>query len=157
MITVKINNQMTKQEEKEMNLRDHPEIKFTSETSDKAVATLGKIATVIIRGNRFEKDLEEEKERAAEICDNYTNGEIMTALALMAYKKENDLNKLPGYYAELMRSFQSAPIWFYPFIKNEEELREELKGENIDDIDEYLTENGHQYFYTEVGTLFLNL
>lgn len=157
MITVKINNQMTKQEEKEFSFYDHPEIKFTSETSDKAVATIGKIATVTIRGNHFEKDLEEEKERAAEICNNYTNGEIMAALALMAYKKDNDLNKIPEYYAKLMCSFQSAPILFYPLIKNEEELRQELKEEYIENVDEHLTENGHQYFYTEVGTLFLNL
>lgn len=178
MITIEINNQMTEQEEKKINLRDHPEIKFLTETRYKAIATIGKLATVTISANRFEDDLEEEKERAAEICKTYTNGEIMAALALMAYKKENDLTKLSGYYVDLMRSCQDAPMIFYPFIKNEEELREDLKSEeelaevlkeeNIDDIDErlaecgnrvseYLAECGNQYFYTPLGTLFLNL
>lgn len=158
MTTIEINNRMTEQEEKELNLDARPEVVFTTETGDKATANVGKIATVTIRGYHFEKDLEERKETAAEILAPLTNIQIMLALTFMTYKKENSLNKLPTYVAELATIFNSRePIGFFPFVKNAEELREYLKEEGIEDIDEHLTEYGDQYIYSALGTLFLNL
>lgn len=158
MTTIEINNTMTEQEEKEINLDARPEVKFTTETGGRATATVGKIATVFIKGYHFEKDLEERKETAAEILAPLTNVQIMLALTFMTYKKENSLVKLPTYVAELAARFNSRePIGFFPFVKNEEELREYLKDEGIEDIDEHLNEYGDQYIYSAVGTLFLNL
>lgn len=158
MTTIEINNRMTEQEENELNLDARPEFKIEMETGDKATATVGKIATVTIRANQFEKDLEERKETAAAIISPLTNVQIMLGLTFMTYKKENSLNKLPTYVAELATIFNSRePIGFFPFVKNEEELREYLKEEGIEDIDEHLNEYGDQYIYSPLGTLFLNL
>lgn len=158
MTTIEINNTMTEQEENELNLDARPEFKIETETGDKAIATVGKIATVTIRANHFEKDLEERKETAAEILAPLTNIQIMQALTFMTYKKENSLNKLPAYVAELATIFNSGePMEFFPFIKNEEELREYLKELLGSGTDEHLNEYGDQYIYSALGTLFLNL
>lgn len=158
MITIKINEQMDAQ--KDVNLDARAEFKMI----DDKTATLDDYA--IIEIYLFANDdLEEEKEHAANICERYTNGEIMQALALMNYRKDDHFERLPKYVDEFNRSLKSGePMDFYDFIKNEDDLRAYLESEWIaeneenreNEINEYLKDCGDDYIYSPIGTLFLN-
>lgn len=99
-----------------------------------------------------------EQELAAAYCKQYTNEQIMQALALMDYKQEDDFDKLPKYVTEFEESLKSGePMNFYDFIKNEDDLRDYLTEEWPDEnIDEYLEKYGDDYVYSPLGALFLN-
>lgn len=145
--------EMTKQEQDALMFNRHPDFKMIDENT----GMVGSYA--IIKFNEKDpQDLDDEKESAAEICERYTHEEIMPALALMAYQQDDRFDKLPEYIAEFEKSRKSGePMDFYPFAKNEKELRGYLEEERPDqDIDEYLEKYRDDYFYTAIGTLDLN-
>lgn len=147
--------EMTKQEQDALMFNRHPEFKMIDETT----ATVSGFATI-----KFDYDVEDidqvktEQELAAAYCEQYTNEQIMQALALMDYKQEDDFDKLPKYVTEFEESLKSGePMNFYDFIKNEDDLRDYLTEEWPDEnIDEYLEKYGDDYVYSPLGALFLN-
>ena len=154
MATIKINNNIPEQKEIFFD-RMRGEFKMIDETT----ATVSGFATI-----KFDYDVEDvdqvktEQELAAAYCKQYTNEQIMQALALMDYKQEDDFDKLPKYVTEFEESLKSGePMNFYDFIKNEDDLRDYLTEEWPDEnIDEYLEKYGDDYVYSPLGALFLN-
>lgn len=154
MATIKINEQANEQKKPFFN-QMRAEFKMIDETT----ATVSGFATI-----KFDYDVEDidqvktEQELAAAYCEQYTNEQIMQALALMDYKQDDRFDKLPEYIAEFEKSRKSGePMGFYPFATNEKELRGYLEDEMIDqNIDEHLKDFGDQYIYSPLGALFLN-
>lgn len=154
MATIKINEQANEQKKPFFN-QMRAEFKMIDETT----ATVSGFATI-----KFDYDVEDidqvktEQELAAAYCKQYTNEQIMQALALMDYKQEDDFDKLPKYVTEFEESLKSGePMNFYDFIKNEDDLRDYLTEEWPDEnIDEYLEKYGDDYVYSPLGALFLN-
>lgn len=161
MTTIEINNNATEQKDLFFD-RMRGEFKMIDENT-------GMISDYAII--KFDYDVEDtdqvktEQELAEAYCKQYTNEQIMQALALMDYKKVDDFDKLPKYIAEFEESLKSGePMDFYDFIKNEDDLREYLESEWIaeneenreNEINEYLEKYGSDYIYSAIGALFLN-
>lgn len=153
MTTIEINNNMTEQEENAVWFNYRPDFKMIDDNT----GMIGDYA-IIKFNERDPEDLESEKESAADICERYTNDEIMRALALMDYRKDDHFDRLPKYINEFNRSLKSGePMDFYPFVKDESELRGYLEDEMITgDVDEYLESARDLYIYSPLGALFLN-
>lgn len=159
MTTIEI-KEMTKKEQDALWLNDRPDFKMIDENT----GMIGNCA-IIEFNERDPQVFDDEKERAAEICERYTNIEIMQALVLMIHRGESELYKLPKYIAEFSRMGEyDRPIDFYPFIKNEDEMRQYLYDEWINDegentmqaVNEYIESFGDECEYTPIGALIWN-
>lgn len=159
MTTIEI-KEMTKKEQDALWLNDRPDFKMIDENT----GMIGNYA-IIEFNERDPQVFDDEKERAAEICERYTNIEIMQALVLMIHRGESELYKLPKYIAEFSRMGEyDRPIDFYPFIKNEDEMRQYLYDEWINDegentmqaVNEYIESFGDECEYTPIGALIWN-
>lgn len=159
MTTIEI-KEMTKKEQDALWLNDRPDFKMIDENT----GMIGNYA-IIEFNERDPQVFDDEKERAAEICERYTNIEIMQALVLMTHEGKSELYQLPKYIAEFSRMGEyDRPMDFYPFIKNEDEMREYLyeewindRGENTtQEVNEYIESLGDQCEYTSIGALIWN-
>lgn len=162
MITIKINNNITKKELDAIMLERRPEFTMIDDNT----GTIGNYAIVEIYLFAND-DFDDEKESVADLCKRYTNEEIMQALILMTYEKVDYFDRLPKYIDEFNRSLKSGePMRFFPDATNEKEIREYLKdesrfpGANDEDLEkeanETLEKYGDDYFYTPIGTINLN-
>ena len=160
MTTIEINEKMTEKEENAVMFNYRPDFKMIDDNT----GMIGDYA-IIKFNERDPQVFDDEKERAAEICDRYTNMEIMQALVLMIHKGESELYRLPKYIAEFNNmSEYDRPMDFYPFIKSEDEMREYLYNEWINDrgenttqeVNEYIESLGDKCEYTPIGALIWN-
>lgn len=120
---------------------------------DRTTATIDDYATI-----KFfcrPEDLFTEKKAACDLCKRHTNGEILPALAFMNVVHEDDLYTL----LDNLRMFESEPMIFYPFVKNEKELREYLESDwnaPADEVNDHIQRFGNRYEYSPIGAIFAN-
>ena len=160
MTTIKINTQMTEKEENAVWLNHHPDFKMINDNT----GMIGDYA-IIEFDERDPQNFDDEKERAEEICEQYTNIEIMQALALMHYKGDHELYRLPRYIEEFNKMGDyDRPMDFYPFVKNDDDMREYLyvgwipnnKDNVMQEINEHIESLRGYCDYTRIGALIWN-